>query len=264
MAEKLPPARVIARLVKTGWLFRIKELTQSSFFMLVSAIQPVIFATIAFFMFRAGDRSESLLYVALGAGLMGIWSSTLFGSGGLIQWERYEGTLEIMMAAPPPFALVLIPATLATSTVGIYSIAATLLWGKLFFDIPLDLADPLLFALSVPVTILSLGLMGLLLASTFVLYRHANALSNLLEYPVWLVTGLLVPVALLPAWAEPISWVLAPTWGMRAIRESALGGDPAPAIAMAAALGLVYLLLGFFFIGYFERRAREDATLALT
>lgn len=60
-------------------------------------------------------------------------------------------------------------------------------------------------------TILSLGLLGLVLASTFVLYRP-NAFSNLLEYPVWLVTGLLVPLSLLPGWVEWISWVLACTW----------------------------------------------------
>jgi hypothetical protein len=31
------------------------------------------------------------------------------------------------------------------------------------------------------------------MASSFILYRHANALSNLLEYPVWVATGLLFP-----------------------------------------------------------------------
>jgi len=257
------PARV-GRLIFRGWLFSLKSLMQSSFFILVSAIQPVIFATIAFFMFKAGQREGTLLYVALGAGLMGIWSSTLFGSGGMIQWERYQGTLEILMAAPTPFVLVLIPAALATSTVGIYSISATLLWGKMFFDIPLDFAHPFLFVLAVPITIVALGLLGLLLASTFVMYRHANALSNLLEYPVWLVTGLLAPVALLPGWAEPISWALAPTWGIKAIRSAAIGGEPAPEILMTLILGAVYLVLGSIFVRVFDRKAREHATLSLT
>ncbi len=257
------PAQIM-RLIYRGWLFSLKGLTQSSFFILVSAIQPVIFATIAFFMFKAGQREGTLLYVALGAGLMGIWSSTLFGSGGLIQWERYQGTLEILMAAPAPFVLVLIPAALATSTVGIYSIGATLLWGKLFFEIPLGFAHPVLFLVAVPVTIVALGFLGLLLASTFIMYRHATALSNLLEYPVWLVTGLLAPVALLPGWATPISWVLAPTWGVKAIRSAAIGGSPAPEIAMTFLLGASYLVLGAIFVRIFDRRARQHATLSLT
>ena len=105
--------------------------------------------------------------------------------------------------------------------------------------------------------------MGLVLASTFVLLRNANSLSNLLEYPVWLVTGLLIGLSLLPGWTRPISWVLAPTWGVRGIREAALGGDPATAVAVCLGLGAVYLVIGHFTLGYFEVRARRSATLAL-
>ena len=39
---------------------------------------------------------------------------------------------------------------------------------------------------------------GLLLASTFVLLRNANALANTLEYPIWLLSGMLVPITVLP------------------------------------------------------------------
>lgn len=253
-----------ARLVWVGWLFSLKTLSQSGFFILTSVLQPVIFATIAFYMFQAGQREGTLLYAAIGAGLMGIWSSTLFGSGGSIQWWRWQGVLEVLVASPTPFLLVLAPTTLANATIGVYSLTATILWGKLAFGIPLTLVHPWLFALAVPATILGLGLLGVLLASTFVLYRHANALSNLLEYPVWLVTGLLVPLSLLPGWASPIGWMLAPTWGVRAIREAALGGDPLPEIAMTLALGLVYLALGAVFLQAFLRLSRERATLSLT
>lgn len=263
--ETLPPLRTSLRVVARGWLLSLKLLTTSSFFILVSILQPVIFATIAFFMFKAGGRPGTLLYVALGSGLMGIWSATLFGSGGMIQWERYQGTLEVVMSAPVPFVMFILSATLANSSIGVYSLSATLLWGKVFFDVPLTFEQPMLFMIAVPATILALGMLGLLLASTFVLYRHANALSNLLEYPVWIVTGLLAPVALLPGWAKPISWALAPTWGINAIRNAALGGPSSvPDIAATIGLGIAYLILGAVALRHFERLARERATLSLT
>lgn len=252
------------RLLAIGWLFHLKNLTYSTFFLLVSVLQPVIFASIAFFLFRAGQREGTLLYAALGAGLMGIWSATLFGSGGAIQWQRWQGTLELMIGAPPPFLAVLGPLTVATSTLGLYAIVATLLWGRLFFGVPLDFAHPLQLVVALPVTILSLGMLGLVLASTFVLYRHASAFSNLLEYPVWLVTGLLVPVSLLPGWVEPIGWVLAPTWGVRAIREASFGGNAWPEIGLCGGLGLAYLAIGAVALSNFERLARARATLSLT
>jgi ABC-2 type transport system permease protein len=253
-----------ARLFVVSWMFNVKNLTYSIFFVLISVLQPIIFASIAFFMVESGAREGTQLYVALGAGLMGMWSSTLFGSGGVIQWQRWQGTLELLVGAPPPFIVTMVPLTLATASIGLYSVVATLFWGWMLFDVPLELAHPWLFALALPATTVALGLLGLVLASTFVLYRHASAFSNLLEYPVWLVSGLLVPVSLLPGWAEPVSWLLAPTWGVKAVRESALGGDPGAAIAMCVLLSLVYLVLGTLTMANFERLARKQATLALT
>ncbi|HEV3486960.1 MAG TPA: ABC transporter permease, partial [Vicinamibacterales bacterium] len=213
------------RLIYAGWLFYVKNLTMSSFYVLVSTISPVIFASMAYFMFKAGARPGSLLYVSLGAAMMGIWSSTLFGSGGAIQWQRWQGVLEYSIASPPPFILVISPLTLATATAGLYSLVATLAWGWIFFGVPFTVEHPLQFAIAIPAMVAGLGLLGLVLASTFVLYRHANALANLLEFPIWLITGLLTGIAILPDWVQPLSWILAPTWGVRALREAALGGS---------------------------------------
>jgi ABC-2 type transport system permease protein len=244
--------------------FNVKSLTVSTFFLLISVLQPLIFASIAFYMWKAGARPGTLLYVALGAGLMGMWSSTLFGSGGAIQFNRWQGTLEVIVAAPASFLVVMLGITMATAAVGLYSIAATLFWGRLLFDVPLHFVHPWLFALALPAAVVGLGLLGLVMASTFVLYRNANAFSNLLEYPVWLVTGLLVPLSLLPGWVEPLSWALAPTWGVRAIREAALGGEALGAIGMCVLLSAVYLALGSLTLRNFERLARRNATLSLT
>jgi ABC-2 type transport system permease protein len=166
--------------------------------------------------------------------------------------------------APARFIVVLAPLTVATASVGLYALAATLLWGRLLFGMSISLAHPVQFAVAVPATVASLGFLGLLLASTFVLYRQANAFSNLLEYPVWLATGLLVPLSLLPGWVTPISWVLSPTWGMRAIRDAAFGGNAWPEIGLCVALGIVYLGLGAVALRNFERLARSRATLSLT
>ena len=254
----------VFRLLWTSWRFHIKSLTLSWFFVLTTVFMPVLVATIAYYMFQAGQRPGTLFYASLGAAVYGIWSATLFGSGGAIQWQRWQGTLEVVVATPAPFSLILLASTLATSTIGLYSLASTLVWGRLVFGIPLQIDQPLAFVVAVPATILGLGLLGFLFASTFILYRHANALSNMLEWPVLLISGMLVPLALLPAWSHPISWMLATTWGVQAIRQAALGGTPWPDIAMTLALGAVYLVLGVVSLRNFERLARRDATLSLT
>jgi ABC-2 type transport system permease protein len=252
------------RIVWSGFMTNLKMLGTSGFFLLTSTVQPVIFATVAFYMFKSGGRSGTLLYAALGAGMMGVWSTTLFGSGGMIQWQRWQGTLELGVAAPPPMVLVYLPFSLANAFTGMYALAATLVWGRIVFGVPLHLAHPWLFALALPTTVVGLALMGLVLASTFVLYRHANALTNLLEYPVWIASGLVFSTSILPAWTRPISFALPPYWGVLALRHAALGGEVWRPLARVLALGIVFGSISTLTFRWFEHLSRARATLSLT
>ena len=199
---------------------------------------------------------------------MGIWSATLFGSGGAIQWQRWQGTLEMLVAAPPPFVAVLLPLTVATSTIGIYSIVGDARSGAGSSSACRSTSRiPLQLAVALPVTVLSLGMLGLLLASTFILYRNANAFSNLLEYPVWLATGLLVPALAAPRLGR------ADLLGARA--DLGHGRDPRggvrrrnawPEIAhVRRRSGVVYLVLGIVRSCATSSGSRgSSATLSLT
>lgn len=246
----------ILRLILAVCFLETKSLARSLMFITSNLVQPIVFATIAFYLFRSSHQGITLLYAGLGAGLMGIWSSTLFGSGGAISRQRNQGTLEILVAAPARLLWSLLGITLATSVLGVYSLVATLVWGTLLFRMPIHLGHPVWFVFSIPVTVLSLGALGLVMAAAFVLYRNANTLSNMLEYPISMLSGLLVPISLLPGWTHALSWVLAPTWGVRAVRLAALGGDPGPAIAACIGLGIVYVFVGWGILSWVERRVR--------
>src|SRR3954454_24543150 len=181
-----------------------------------------------------------------------------------MQRERRHGMLEVLVASPSPFALVLLPVTIAMATIGLYCMVATLLWGRLAFGIHFAVVHWPAFVLAVPATVVSIGCAGFLLAVSFVRYRASWALGNLLEYPVWLICGFLVPLALLPSWVRPISWVLAPTWGMNAIRESALGGTPLPDLLLCLALGVTYVGLAVLVTNRVLFDARARGSLSLT
>jgi len=251
------------RLLALGWVLHLKMLSRSAFDGVLGVVWPLFFATIAFFMFRSGSP-ESLLYASLGASVMGVWSSTSVAASSALQRERRQGTLELLVGSPAHFALVLLPVTIAMASIGLYSMITTLLWGRYLFGIELRLEHPLLFVCAVPATIASIGMLGFLLSVAVVRYRTAWALGNMLEYPVWLVCGFLVPLSFFPDWVRPISWLLAPTWGVAAIRESALGGDPLADVAMCLALGAGYALAGILLVGLVLRSARARATLSLT
>ena len=254
------------RLLALGWALNLKMLSQSAFDGFLGVLWPLFFATIAFFMYRAGRNDASLLYASLGASVMGVWSSTSVAASSAVQRQRRHGTLELVVAAPAHFSLVMLPVTVAMSTIGIYSMAATLFWGRFLFGIHIHIAHPLLFCLAVPATVLAIGMLGFLLSVTVVRYRTAWALGNMLEYPVWLVCGFLVPLSLFPGWVRPFSWALAPTWGVRAIREAAgvSNGSALHDVALCIGLGLGYAALGVLLTETVLHSARRTASLALT
>ncbi|MEV6346641.1 ABC transporter permease [Actinoplanes sp. NPDC051851] len=252
------------RTLLVGTLMHAKHMSRSSLEITLAMVLPLVQATLAVYLFRAADEPHRLLEAAVGAGLMGVWSSVLTGSGGAIQNQRWYGTLEMIMLAPRRPVMMILPITAATAVTGTYALLATLAWGRVVYGIPLEFAHPLAFLAAAVVCVLGLGMFGLLLASTFVLLRNANALANPLEYPVWMLSGMLVPLGVLPAWTGPVAALLPTTWGTRALREATGGGPVWPSIAVCLAISLVCLALGTVLLTSFERRARAAGTLALS
>lgn len=251
------------RVVAVGWLMQIKILSRSWFNGALGVVWPMFFATSVFLMFgRAG--TQHLISVAVGASLIGIWSSTSTSGAAAMQDQRFQGTLELLAVAPAPLAAALAPITLAMSTVGIYSMIATLAWGRLVFGISLSVARPGYFLLGIVVTVLCIGMFGFLLSVSVVRFRTAWAIGNLLEYPVWLICGFLVAPTALPGWVQPFSWILAPTWAVRAVREATFGGSPLAPLSVALALAAAYGAGGVLLSHWMVRSARKHATLALS
>lgn len=255
----------VARLIWGGWILRSKEMHRSGLFVFMALIQPVILATLAHYLFVSGHRPAFVFHTGLGAGMMGLWSATLYGAATVITQQRSKGILEYLIGSPTPFVLIVIPLTLAGATIGVYSLGATLLWTWLAFGVPFEPLHPGLLVLSLIASLFSLGSLGLLMAGSFVLvYRNATVFANLLEIPCWMMSGALVPIEALPRWLEQIAQFFPPAWGFRAMRASVFGGEPVEAIGVCLALSLPFLLLGIACAGLLERRARARAVLSLT
>jgi ABC-2 type transport system permease protein len=255
----------LLRTMTLGWKLHFKQESRNPFFLWILICTPLIYATMAYFLFRGGTDGQTLVAAAVGTGMMGIWSLTTTAAAAALHWRRRIGMLELLVAAPVPFWAVLAPITIAIAALGIYSLVASLLYTWLLFGVSLPIADWTAFVVAVPVSILAIGMLGFMLGGAFVRFRAAWAVGNLFEFPVWTICGLLIPIAVLPGWVEPVSWVFAPTWGMNALRDAALGGGSAwDDIAMCVALSVVYGALGALMLRVFLRSARRRATLALT
>jgi ABC-2 type transport system permease protein len=252
------------RLLGLGWWFQLKMRSRSAFDGILGVIYPMFFATSVLLMYREGGSEEALINAAVGASMLGVWSAVATTAAISLQAERRLGTLELLVGAPTSFTLLLVPMTMAMATIGLYSLVATLLWGRFAFGIPISFAHPLLFVLAAVVTAVAVSLVGFLLAVCSVRYRSSWALGSGLEFPVWLICGFLVPLSLFPGWVRPIAWALPPTWGVAAVKGAAFGGSPWADIVLCLALSAVYGVIGTLIARRLVDSARLNATLALT
>src|SRR5512135_692386 len=186
-------------------------------------LQPIIIALLGLWMLK-DKGAAGAMFVVVGSGLTGLWSSMLFISGNSINIERWIGTLESLVAMPTPFEVIVFGKNLANV---IQSLASMILGygvATLLFGYSLKIGQPVLFVGSLLLTIVGFVCFGLVIAPIFVMSPGVQAWQNGMEFPVYVLCGFLFPIALLPGWTTPISYVLPPYWAAVALHGTSTGG----------------------------------------
>jgi ABC-2 type transport system permease protein len=228
-------------------------------------IQPLIIALLGLWMLR-GHGGDYAIFVVVGSGMTGLWSSLLFMSGNSITQERWTGTLESLVGVPTPIWIVVLGKNLANVTQSLGSMLASYLLASLLFGYPLGVAQPLPFAVSLLLTIFTFIAFGLVISPIFVLNPDVQRWQNGLEFPVYILSGFMFPIALLPGWTTPFSYLLAPYWAARALHLTSSGSGNSGQLlfcwAMMLVFSLLYLLISRWLFRLMLRKARVDATLS--
>ncbi|MDV3244157.1 MAG: ABC transporter permease [Nitrososphaerales archaeon] len=233
-----------------------------------SIIAPFVFTMVAFFLFGGQTSSSSfLLYLILGSGLMGMWGTTIYGSVNSIGFDRWNGTMESTLAAPIPLSWIALGRVLFNTFEGVINALFILVIGLVWFRVGFGLVSPPLFVLAAVSTFVSLSAFGLMMSTVVVLTRKGGFITNSMEIPVYIATGTMFPVSLLPYVALPFAFILAPTWGIEAIRLSALPGYTGLSVGywedllIMAAETVVYLALAFVLFKRVEAYAKRNGTI---
>ncbi|MDD2921439.1 MAG: ABC transporter permease, partial [Anaerolineales bacterium] len=177
-----------------------------AFILFAIIFQPMIIAILALFMLKdkGGDYA---MFVVVGSGLTGLWSSLLFVSGNSINVERWIGTLESLIGVPTPFDVIVFGKNLANVFQSLLSMIVSYMLAAWLFGYSLTLTQPLLFFLTLLLSMFAFVCFGLTIAPVFVMYRSVQQWQNTMEFPVYILCGFLFPIALLPNWSTPASYL---------------------------------------------------------
>jgi ABC-2 type transport system permease protein len=210
-------------IVRASMVLTAKNFFADPQWIIPSIIAPFIFTLVALFLFQSASGA-ALLYAVLGGGMMGMWGTTVYGSGNSIGFDRWNGTMEATLAAPSPLIWIVLGRVLWNTFIGIINGVVIFAFGFAWFRTGISLVNPALFVLASVATFVSLSAFGLMLSSVYVLSRKGGFIENSMEIPIYIATGTMFPIAILPFFVQPISYIIGPTWGIEAIRISALPG----------------------------------------
>jgi ABC-2 type transport system permease protein len=208
--------------------------------LMVLVTTPLVASIFLSLTVHAGRR-DLVVNAVVAPALIGLWFVSLDLAGGMIDGERWGGTLEQLVAAPAPLALVVFGRTLAIVAVGTLTFAESWLVAWLLFGVPVRLVHPVAFLLAAAATAFAMAGTATLLSAAFVLSRSAAMLQNSMSYPFYILGGVMVPVALLPGWLHPLSWVVFLSWSGELLRASFA---PPPVAWLAGRLAAILLLGG--------------------
>lgn len=244
----------------------VRQQMMDGFVVFTVLFQPIIIALLGLWMLK-DKGADSAMFVVVGSGLTGLWSSLLFISGGSINAERWSGTLESMVAIPTPFEVIVYGKNLGNVIQSLLSMALGYFVAAWLFGYSLEIQQPLMFFLSLTFTVVAFISFGLIIAPIFVMNPGVRAWQNAMEFPVYILGGFLFPVLLLPKWTNPISWLLPPYWAAVALHGTSTGGAPLNetffAWGMMLVFSLIYLLISSRLFKLMLYKARADATLGM-
>jgi ABC-2 type transport system permease protein len=252
------------RVVLLSFEVQLRQNLTDGFVLFGILVQPLLVAFMALWMLK--DKGpDHAIFVVIGSGLTGLWTTLLFDGGNSITGERWNGTLEPLVGSPSSMRLIVFGKVLASITQSLLSMVGCYTLISLIMGFPLTIQRPGLFVGSVILTVLALVCFGLIMASLFILIRDIGRMINTLEFPVYILCGFLFPIALLPGWTTPISYLLSPYWAAQALHGAASGtlsvNQILVAWAMMIAFSLAYVLLSDGLYRKILYRARVEASL---
>ena len=262
-------ARLFWQAVRARAYVRVVGSLREPDFLFTDAVFPNLGMCAYVLLYRAlgAPRTYEALAV-IGGVLTTYWINVLWGMGAQLYWEKQQGQLALLFAAPCSRMAILtgmalggFAATILRSLVGV-ALAVFVFHVQVRAFSPAQLAGVFL------VTMAALYALGMTLSSLFLLYgREAWHTCNALQEPVYFLSGLYFPIRTLGALGAVAAGVLPLTLGVDALRQVLLGAGahgllPAGVeTALLAGFALLFLALARVALDYLEGLSKREGRL---
>jgi len=245
-------------------------------FAIYSIIKPLAGAAILVVMYsvitRADFDSPIFPYIYLGNAFYMYVGQVMTGiSWAVIDDREHYKTLRYVYVSPIHYPTYLLGRGVARFMIATISVVVTILFGMLFLRLQIDLAavDWGLLLVGLIVGVNMLAMMGLILASVMLLLvHHMWGLGDAVASALYLFSGAIFPLEVLPAFLRPIGYIMPLTYWLELMRR-ALVGEVAQAfptlsgysngqlLGILVAMTVAFTLVSGLVFRFCEHRAKE-------
>ena len=258
-----------------GWQIE-SNWTDPFLFFAFSIMRPIASVLILVFMYNAvsqvGAGDPIYAYIYLGNAFYIYVGAVMAGASYSIldDRERYR-MLKYLYIAPINMPVYLFGRAVARFIIGTLAVVITIAAGVLFFDVPVDLAavNWPMFLAALMLGVVALTFMGIVIGMwTMTLRTEPWFLGEGVAAALYLFSGAIFPITLLPEFLQPIGFILPMTYWLELLRRALLGPGAAvfPTLAgfsnaqlFAILFGITLLfgLVAAFAYRYFDLAARD-------
>ncbi len=262
-----------------GWQIE-SNWTDPFLFAIYSIIKPLAGAAILVVMYSvitsADFKSPIFSYIYLGNAFYIYVGAVMSGvSWAVIDDREHYKTLKYMYIAPINVPAYLTGRGVAKFLVASISVIITIVFGVLFLHVNVDPAaiNWPLFIVALMIGIVMLAMMGLILAGiSLLIVNHSWFIGDAVAGALFLFSGAIFPLEVLPAWIRPLGYVMPVTYWLELLRRALVGrvAEAFPTLQGINNLEIIGILLGltlgfgvisFYLFRYCEHIAREKGMI---
>src|SRR3989454_5435950 len=198
-AASWSPRQILAtdlRAVRGRAYPRVTGMFREKSWVFFEILLPFLATSTFVFVYRALHAPpEYIGFVVLGGAMTAFWLNVIWMMAGQLWWEKSQGNLELYFAAPMGMMSVLIGMAIGGLILSSSRAVVVLVVASVVYGVSFAVDQWLLLALVFGLTLAALYGLGMVLASLFLMWgREAFHLTQLLQEPVYFISGLNFPI----------------------------------------------------------------------
>jgi ABC-2 type transport system permease protein len=213
---------------------------------------------------NVSGTSDIVTFIAIGNALQSLSWNTVFSVTNITGQDKWNGTLPLVLATPASRLPLFIGRAMMHVLDGILSVVISFFFAAFLFGVNFGSTNALALSITVLLTSFTMAGYGLLIGGFAFHIRDPMIFANIFTFILLIFCGVNFRIEDLPPAIQPVSYAFPLTYGILAARKAIEGAqltDISIILGGQLAVGLVSMILGYFFFQAFERKARKNGRM---